>query len=165
MSQTPRHGRWSERGVPHRNWLCVNVEDLGEPLAICEMCESQTIRYVHHMFHPRYEEELAVGSVCASNMEEDSQAAGQRERGVRNTSRRRQKWLTRKWRVSAKGNSYLNTDGYNIVIFRRGLGWAVRFTHRETERATTLPRLSATEDAAKLAAFDVLMAALARRSS
>lgn len=44
-----RRGKWSAAGVPHRGWHCVDIEDLGEPQAECEMCESQTIRYVHHI--------------------------------------------------------------------------------------------------------------------
>ena len=42
-------GKWSQIGVPHRGWTCVSVDDLGAPDAVCEMCETQAIRYVHHM--------------------------------------------------------------------------------------------------------------------
>jgi hypothetical protein len=32
-------GKWSQRGVPHKGWTCIGVEDLGrEDRAICEMC-------------------------------------------------------------------------------------------------------------------------------
>ncbi len=73
-------GKWSIAGVPHKGWTCVDIEDLGEPSAECEMCESQSIRYVHHMQHPQYANVLAVGCVCAGHMEGDL-AASRRSRG------------------------------------------------------------------------------------
>ena len=24
-----KHGKWSKTGVPHRGWICVDIEDLG----------------------------------------------------------------------------------------------------------------------------------------
>jgi hypothetical protein len=37
-------GKWAQPGVPHRGWTCINVEDLGEPLHTCEMCEVMVVR-------------------------------------------------------------------------------------------------------------------------
>lgn len=34
-----RVGEWAQCGVPHKGWTCVDIEDLGEPSAVCEMCE------------------------------------------------------------------------------------------------------------------------------
>ena len=67
-------GKWSQVGVPHERWTCVSVEDLVAPDAICEMCETKEIRYVHHMEHPDYWESLSVGCICAANMENDYEA-------------------------------------------------------------------------------------------
>lgn len=64
-----KRGKWSVAGVPHKGWICVDIEDLGEPSSECEMCESQTIRYVHHMQHPDYPGVLQVSCVCAGHME------------------------------------------------------------------------------------------------
>lgn len=58
-------GKWSQPGVPHKGWTCLDIEDLGEPSATCEMCEAQEIRYVHHMEHPNYSGSLGCGCVCA----------------------------------------------------------------------------------------------------
>lgn len=66
-------------GVLHSGWHCVDIEDLGEPHAEREMCESQTIRYVHHMEHPDYPGSLAVGCVCAGHMEGSLAAVRDRE--------------------------------------------------------------------------------------
>jgi hypothetical protein len=50
-----RRGKWSQSGVPHKGWLCIEIEDLGSPDLTCEMCESREIRYVHHMQHDSYQ--------------------------------------------------------------------------------------------------------------
>jgi hypothetical protein len=49
-----RRGKWSVPGIPHSGWTCVAVTDLGEVGPICEMCETQAIRYVHTMENPRH---------------------------------------------------------------------------------------------------------------
>src|SRR4051794_9059202 len=103
-------GKWAQAGVPHRGWTCVYVEDLGEPSATCEMCEQQEIRYAHHMEHPQYSGTLVVGCVCAEHMESDLVAPKRREQQLKSASARRTRWLTRRWRTSAKGNAFINTD-------------------------------------------------------
>ena len=114
-----RYGKWSQHGVPHRGWSCIGTEDLGEPLQTCMMCEHAEIRYVHVMEHPEYPETLEVGCVCAERMEHDYVNPRRRERELASEARRRHSWPKRRWRTSAKGNLYLNTDGFNLTVFRR----------------------------------------------
>ena len=73
---TGTRGKWSQAGVPHRGWQCIDIEDLGEPYAECQMCESQIVRYVHYMEHHSYSEILEVGCICAGHMEGDVAADG-----------------------------------------------------------------------------------------
>ena len=118
-------GKWCPPGFPHKGWTCTDIEDLGESAATCEMCETQEIRYVHHMEHPDYSGSLACGCVCAGRMEENYEGARRREGVFRSAAGRWRKWLSRKWQTSGKGNPYLNVDGYNVVVFsarQRGLG-------------------------------------------
>ena len=151
-------GKWSQVGIPHKGWTCTDVEDLGALDAVCEMCETQDIRYVHHMKHPDYPETLGVGCVCAGNLESNYEAPRRRERALRNAAQRRRCWLTRQWKVSAKGNAYLNTDGLNITIFlKRPAFWDARIQDRISGQAMTLKQRYTTEDAAKLAAFDTMI--------
>jgi hypothetical protein len=158
------HGKWSDPGVPHKGWTCIGVEDLEEPNAICEMCETQEIRYVHTMHHPDYPTGLDVGCVCAEHMEDDYVRPRLREKTLRSAAGRKKRWLTRRWMISALGNSYINTDGFNITIFRRDNGaWGGRIEERQTGRSITAKRQYATEDAAKLAAFDGMVFLKARR--
>ena len=111
--------RWDTAGVPHKGWTCVDVVDLradGEPAdetdyATCQMCGNEKIRYVHIMKHLDLGEHFEVGFVCAEKMSDDYEGPRQREARLRNRAARRTRWLQRKWRVSAKGNSFLNLEG------------------------------------------------------
>ena len=135
----------------------MDIEDLGEPSATCEMCEAQEIRYVHHMERPSYPQTLGCGCVCAGHMEDDYKGARDREKTMRNAGARRQRWLTRDWRTSRNGNPFLNADGYNIVVYPAGRAWSFRVTNRESSEAVSsrlpLPSL----DVAKLRAFDAMI--------
>jgi hypothetical protein len=73
-------GRWSEPGLPHKGWTCVDESDLGEPSHVCEMCQTASVRYVYAMRHPEWPETLWVGCVCAGHMEGDLRAAVEREK-------------------------------------------------------------------------------------
>lgn len=70
---------WKRDDVPHSGWNCAGVQDLRAPVGICEMCGYQTIRYAHHMEHPKYRS-LSVGCVCAGRMEGDVERARRREK-------------------------------------------------------------------------------------
>lgn len=169
MEEITGTGKWVKRGVPHKGWVCVGVEDLGVPSRTCEMCEVMVIRYVHRMKHDDYPEELNCGCICAGHMEDDYINAQSRERWMHNVNSRRKNWLTRAWRVSRKGNSFLNTDGCNIVVFGFGSSWGYRIENEETETVTS-GRNFRSEKAAKLGAFDGLVetklkATLGRRST
>ncbi|MDF3068534.1 MAG: hypothetical protein K0R38_4135, partial [Polyangiaceae bacterium] len=129
------------------------MQDLEEPLHTCEVCEAATVRYVHWLTHPDYEQQLGAGCVCAGHLTEDPIGASKREKSAVNVAKRRAKWLTRKWRVSGSGNPFLNTDGYNVVVFRRK-GAAPLFGYRivrrdEKEAAAWSPKDLPNEDLAK----------------
>jgi hypothetical protein len=91
------HGKWSQPGLPHRGWVCVDVEDLGSPSVICEMCEAAEIRYVHHMQHADYLRGLGVGCVFAENMEQDYVGPWLCEIALRQRATRRCTWGRRQW--------------------------------------------------------------------
>jgi hypothetical protein len=135
----------------------VDFEDLEEPSETCEMCETAEIRYVHVMQHPGYPEVLRCGCICAGHLEEDYAAAEDRERRAKNRTARRRKWLNRPWQLSAKGNWFLNTDGFNITVYLKSGSWHSRITHRETEHTFWSKRTYKTEDACKLATLDALL--------
>ena len=149
-----KRGKWSVAGVPHKGWTCVDIEDLGSPSAECEMCESQTIRYVHHMEHPDYPEVLQVGCVCAGHMEGDLAASRAREASMKSRDAKRKRWTTRAWEVSAKGNPNIKADGYRVTVYPRGGGWACTVAALDNSEVQHSRRNFRTINEAKLAAFD-----------
>lgn len=149
-------GKWSQPGVPHRGWHCVDIEDLGEPQVQCEMCESQTIRFVHNMEHPNYSQVLGVGCICAGHMEGDVAAARTREAAMKSRVGKKKRWLTRKWRISAKGNPWLRADGYRITVYERRDGWSVTVSKEDNSSIQHSRKTYKTQDQAKLAGFDYI---------
>jgi len=153
-------GKWSRSGVPHKGWICSGVEDLEEPSATCEMCESVEIRYVHHMEHPSYPEALGVGCVCAEHMEEDYTAPRAREKRLRAAARRRITWARRDWSTSFRGNLYLNTEGYNLSVFPVSgpkRGWKVVVAHRSSGAQQEGRQIYPSSDAAQKAGLNALL--------
>ena len=146
-------GKWSQQGVPHRGWEFQSLEDLGDLVGTCGMCETQSIRYVHYMEHPDYGDVLGVSSVCAGHMEEDYTAAQERERQAKSKVNRRTRWMQAQWKESARGNRYINRNGFNVVLYRRSGRWAYRIEERETGQSWSESGFDS-EDDAKLAAFE-----------
>ena len=148
---------WKQQGIPHKGWTTVNVYDVREDgqsedetsYESCMMCGHEKIRFVHVMEHSDQEDGLRVGCVCAEKMSGDYVGPRQREAKLRNRAARRTRWLLRKWRVSAKGNSFMNVDGYNLgVHMNQYKRWGYRIESRFG------PKTFATKDEAKLALFD-----------
>ena len=157
-----RFGKWSQEGIPHSEWECVEIEDLGSPSKICEMCEAQEIRYVHYMKHPSYPDTLAVGCVCSGNMGNDFKAARSRDTKMQKRAGKKNRWLTRKWKLSAKGNEYIIADGYVITVFKKAGTelWRASVTPRDAPKEENLTKFInrnfPTPGQAKLAAFDLV---------
>lgn len=110
-------GAWSEPGLPRRGWVCVEIADLGALDGECEFC-GEPIRYEHHMGHSEVHREYVAGCICAGKLEGDYVAPKERERLMRNRAARRERWTSRKWRQSRKGNYYLNVAGRNVGVYR-----------------------------------------------
>jgi hypothetical protein len=147
--------RWDQLGLPHRGWSCIDVIDLAADGSIdeseyetCEMCGNEKIRYVHVMTHSLVETTVRVGCVCSGNMSGDYVGPKQREKRLRSRATRKTRWLTRTWRVSTKGNEFINVDGSNLGVHAKGTRWGYRI---DSEFST---KTYATSDEAKLALFD-----------
>jgi hypothetical protein len=151
-------GKWTQGGAPHKGWICVDVEDLGSPDHVCEMCEVSVVRYVHAMKHSDYAGPLRVGCICAGRVDRNIIGARKRDDAFKASRKRRVRWLSREWLTSRAGNQYLNVDGFNVVVFPVDDAWGARILDRETGRVRALKRPCVTEKDAKLAAFDALIA-------
>lgn len=121
------------------------------------MCGNETVRYIHIVTHAAGHE-LRVGCICAGKLSDDYEGARARERDLVNRSARREKWLSRRWRVSAKGNSYLKAKGHRVVIFAVGKRWGASVDGHAS------PNTWPSQDAAKLKAFDHLWPAPSKRT-
>jgi hypothetical protein len=151
-------GKWSQPNVPHKGWECIKIEDSGELSSICEMCETKSIRYIHYMQHPDYDQILGVGCVCAGNMESNLLRAKRRENFMRSRKGKRKRWINRKWKISQRGNSFIESDGFVVVIKYSNSFWSasIKHKHESSEKWHWIRKKYNSEDQAKLAAFDLL---------
>jgi hypothetical protein len=152
-------GKWSQQGVPHKGWQCTHIEDLGEPIQTCEMCERQTIRYVHFMSHPNYPMELECGCDCAGKMEENAFAAEAREKTLKNRTGRRRSWSRLKgWHRSQKGNMTITKDGYRCTVFQKGQVFKGSVSDLVTKKTVFSKKSYPDEAKVMLALFDYVEA-------
>jgi hypothetical protein len=158
-----RRGKWSQEGVPHKGWTCIDIEDLGEPGMICEMCESQVIRYVHLMEHTGYSGVLRVGCVCAGHMEGDLGNAKVRDDFMKSRARKRSHWLSRKWKLSVKGNEYLKADGFIITVFMKVGSWSAHVKSEDGRFERFSTKRYSSQETAKLATFNFVSKLLAEQ--
>jgi hypothetical protein len=140
-----------------KGWACVEVTDNEDQDFVCEMCEVVHIRFLHHMEHPNYDESLRVGCICAGNMEGDYVGAKRRESEFKSRQKRRDRLLSRDWRVSASGNDYINVGESNIVVFPKGPYWGARVAHRVTGECQFLSGTFASANGAKRAALKFVL--------
>jgi hypothetical protein len=127
------------------------MTDLGAPLAICEHCKRETVRYLHTVQNHVTGETLEVGVVCAGHLTGDVEFAQELSDQAKLYFQRRNRWLKRKWRISEKGNRFLNWNQKNLVVFRNQSGsWGYvcdsKFSDQKYE----------TEAAAKMALFEAV---------
>jgi len=144
-------GKWSDPRVPTRGWECINIEDLEEPAAICEMCETTEIRYVHVMHHPEYPDTLDCGCICAGHMQGDPVAAREREANIKRRGARRST-LARPKVACIRTSTPMASMSWFSGRARAG----ARFVDNRTGLKSFSPRSYVSEAAAKLAAFDAI---------
>lgn len=154
-------GKWSQAGVPHKGWVCVNeydtFEERGEgEFETCGMCEIAQVRFVHVMENDRYEGSLSCGCVCAGHMAEDLEAAETRDNQMRSKAGRRDHFPKRKaWRTSAQGTPYIKVDGYHMmVVSKRDGSYAVGASRPGSNNTVWGQRRYPNVEAAQKGCFD-----------
>jgi hypothetical protein len=148
-------GKWAQPGVPHKGWRCVDIEDLGEPSATCEMCEAQEIRYVHHMEHPSYP--LGAVACAPGTWTTTTKARGSGKRRCATPGRGVNAGLPVTGVRHATAIRSLMPTGYNIVVYRAGRAWGFRVTNRKSSEAVSSRLPLPSFDVAKLRAFDAMI--------
>jgi len=73
---------------------------------------------------------------------------------MKSRASKRQRWISRAWKISAKGNLYIAADGFRITVYPRGGGWAATIATADNTNVQHSRRNYKTINEAKLAAFD-----------
>jgi hypothetical protein len=126
------HDLWHAPGFPHRGWECVDVIDLNpddDPseevsYETCQACGQYPIRFVHVLRHWEWPGEIEVGCVCSERLTCDYVSPKRREQELKRRASIRRRWLTKRWRTSAKGNPWLKVKGHRLVVFPTADGFS-----------------------------------------
>lgn len=86
--------------------------------------------------------------------------ARKREDSMQSRAGKRRRWLSRRWRVSVKGNPWINVDGFRVTVYKRGDGWGATVAQGDGDPEHSR-RIYPTEEQAKLAAFDYISRVIA----
>lgn len=110
-----------EWGAPVTGWYCIGIIDVREddydaPLSECELCGCAHVRYEHVMDNDLYFEPVTVGCICAGIMEGDILAAEERERQMRNRSKRKRNFLKHEWQHEWRGLWHRTYRGQEVQI-------------------------------------------------
>ena len=147
-----REGMWLDRAFPRIGWRCQGMEDVGDPGRSCEMCGAGGVRYIHLLVHDAVPQVMAVGTECALDMEGDFDRPKRRLRAFELEERIRREWIKRTWKVSKRGNYFVNTRGFNIATFHKGnegYGIAIRLqnTFNEDDAVSFVERYTTLQQA------------------
>ena len=144
-------------------WRPVRAADLrlvGQEPGTCDRCGRHDLRFLHTIVHLDGGQ-LQVGSECARRLCSDYSPKFE-EAKMRSLWARRTRWLTRKWRLSTKGNEYLRFPHERkkvvVTIFPDACKpwlWGY-FTVVGRGQRHFSPEKFTSSDAAKMAAFDSL---------
>ena len=75
------------------------------------------------MEHPNFPEPIEVGCECAEQLTEDYANPQSRERDLKNRSSRRSKFPElKRWKMSPKGNLWINYEDHHIIVIRAPKG-------------------------------------------
>ena len=127
--------RLKEWHAPLEGWYCTGIVDVREddpeaPLSSCELCDCDAVRYEHIMEHDQYFEPVTVGCVCAGIMEGDALAAQERERQLRNRSKRRRNFTRRAWKRNGSCLWYRVYRKQRMVIYESSGRYTVSVGHQ-----------------------------------
>jgi hypothetical protein len=71
--------------------------------------------------------------------------------------KRRQRWMTRTWHESLKGNYFVRVDNFVVVVYRVSRGWMIRIEDKNRECSEVSRRRYDTLGDAQAGAFDGLV--------
>jgi hypothetical protein len=114
------------------------------------------------MRHPNYKNILGVGCICAGHMEENITYAKKRDDFMKSRSGKKKRWIEhRSWKISEKGNEWIKSDGYIIVMKCNNGYWSALIKSENGNFEKWSQRKYESVNQAKLAAFDFVTKLLA----
>ena len=152
-----RNSSADDNGTPWTPLPATDLRRTGKEPGTCDRCGRNDLRFLHPLTRPGGGV-IHVGCECARRLCRNYSPEAE-ERKQRNLWVRRCRWPTRKWRLSKKGNEYLQflRQGrmVRVTVFMDCSGcWSYSLAVGEEHRFSA--ERFESSDAAKLASFDAL---------
>ena len=111
-------GKWNDLSYLQNPWKFRKIISV-KGRKLCMMCESRWCKYLHFMEGVVNGKKvaLAVGCICAGNLEGDIQLAKRREEAFIKKIAKKNRFIKGKWKVSYKKNRYKKIDGFLVTVF------------------------------------------------
>lgn len=127
-----------KRKFPTAGWVVVQVCDLKRTASPfhpekvwCERC-GQALRFAHTLQHENWHSQITVERCCAERLSPDY-APQKAERELSNQAAQRKRFPSLDgWRLSGKGNPYIEYHGATITVFSKACGYSFCVNCAET---------------------------------
>lgn len=107
---------WNKPGYPHQGWIERDVNDGGDAIHTCEMCDKTDIRFVHTIYHPDAKLTVKVGCQCAQKLTDDKETPVRKEREAKARAAQKQRQNNNKKKFIDFNNWIKNEYGYYTKI-------------------------------------------------
>ena len=115
-----KSGKWLDDGFPKIGWKFAGIKAYDAEGGLCQMCGHAKRRFLHLMTNDQVPEVLEIGLQCAELLEQDWYRPAKRERRYQDDLRVGKDWPSKRWKLSSRGNPYVNVREFNITIWDKG---------------------------------------------
>lgn len=158
-------GRGTEASLPLHGWIRVAADQTEPRGGTCDGCRRVFARPAHILRHHSCDGVLRLDEPCSRELRVKPQQAEPKP-PARSRATKRLQWLARAWKRGSgfDGPLSLPADGYVTTVWPRESGW--RFEIRPVGHAEVCQAGAgyASDDAARLAAFDAITELLQDKS-
>lgn len=158
-------GRWIKGGLPSEGWIRVAADEPDARGGTCDRCRGMFSGPVHVLRHHSHDGVLRVDEHCSRELRVKPQQTEPKPPPRSRATKRRQ-WLARAWKRGGgfDGPMSLPADGYVTTVWSQESGWRYEIRAIGQTEVCRAGTGYATDEAARLAAFDTITELLQAKS-
>lgn len=158
--------RWIKAGLPREGWVRVAADEVEPRGGTCDRCQRALTGPVHVLRHHSYDGALRVDAHCSRELRVKPPPTEPKP-SPRSRATKRLQWLARAWKRGGgfDGALSLAADGYMTRVRPLESGWCFELRPVGQAEVCRTGTGYASDEAARLAAFDAITEFLQRTSS